>query len=163
VVVVSFVAAASGSGKTTLIEKLLPILISRGLRVAVVKHASKGFDLDKPGKDSWRFQEAGAEAVVLVGPDRLALIKRVPGRPSYAELHALAGDVDVVIQEGFKADAPNRIEVFRSGVSGDRPLCSREPGFLALVSDIPFDVAIPRFDINDATGVADFIVRQPGL
>ncbi len=74
-IVVSFVAASSNSGKTTLIEKIVPILKARGLRVAVIKHASGGFDLDKPGKDSWRFQQAGADSVILVGPDRVALIE----------------------------------------------------------------------------------------
>ena len=68
--VVSFVAASSNSGKTTLIEKIVRMLKARGLRVAVIKHASAGFELDKQGKDSWRFQEAGADTVVLVGPGK---------------------------------------------------------------------------------------------
>ena len=161
-VTVSFVAAASGSGKTTLIEKIIPLLASRGLRVAVIKHASGGFELDKPGKDSWRFQRAGAEAVVLAGPSRLALMKTVPQPPSLPSLRDLVAGADIVLYEGFKHDAPNKIEVFRSGVSGERPLCLLDPSFLALVSDIPFDVAVPRFDLNDAAAVADFILRQPG-
>ncbi len=158
-IIISFVAASAGSGKTTLIEKIIPILKGRGLRVAVIKHASGGFDLDRPGKDSWRFQKAGADGVVLVGPDRLALIKKIKGRPTRQELEAILPDADITIQEGFKTDAPNKVEVFRSGVSGDRPLSLDDRSFIALVSDRPFDVPIPRFDLNDAEAVAEFILR----
>jgi len=158
--IVSFVAAASNSGKTTLIEKIMKILKARGLRIAVVKHASAGFDLDKPGKDSWRFQQAGADSVILVGPGKVALMKNADVDPSTEELELLAGDVDLVFYEGFKKNAKNRIEVFRSGVSGDRPLCMDDPSFLALASDQPFTVSIPWFDINDAEGVAKFIVQK---
>jgi len=158
--VISFVARSSNSGKTTLIEKIVTILKERGLRVAVVKHTSKGFDLDKPGKDSWRFQQAGAEAVILAGPDKVALIKRVERQPSPHELEQLAGDVDLVLYEGFKGDGENKIEVFRQGISGGLPLCMQDASFLSLVSDKPFDVPMPCFDLNDAPAVADFIVAR---
>src|SRR5512135_2671562 len=108
--VVSFVAAASNSGKTTLIEKVVRILKTRGLRVAVVKHASAGFDLDKPGKDSWRFQQAGADTVVLVGPERMAVLKTISEEPSLEQLAQCAGNADIVISEGFKRNAKNKIE-----------------------------------------------------
>ncbi len=157
--VVSFVAASSNSGKTTLIEKVVGILKGRGLRVAVIKHASAGFDLDKPGKDSWRFQEAGADTVILSGPGRVALMRKTEQEPTPDELAGLAGDADIVIAEGFKKNVKNRIEVFRQGVSGERPLSLNDPSFLALVSDKPFKVPIPCFDLDDAEGVADFIVR----
>jgi molybdopterin-guanine dinucleotide biosynthesis protein B len=157
--VVSFVAASSNSGKTTLIEKVISILKGRGLRVAVIKHASAGFDLDKPGKDSWRFQQAGADTVILSGSGRIALMRKVEHEPTADELAWLAGDIDVVIAEGFKKNVKDKIEVFRQGVSGERPLSLNDPSFLALVSDKPFDVSIPYFDLNDAAGVADFIVR----
>lgn len=158
--VVSFVSASSNSGKTTLIEKLVPILKARGLRVAVIKHASAGFDLDKPGKDSWRFQQAGADAVILAGPGRLALMKKAEKEPSPEELERLAGDVDIILYEGFKRRARNKIEVFRSGVSGEHPLCKDDPSYLALVTDAPVDAPIPRFDLNDAEGVARFIASK---
>jgi molybdopterin-guanine dinucleotide biosynthesis adapter protein len=158
---VSFVAASSNSGKTTLIEKVVRILKARGLRVAVVKHASKGFDLDKPGKDSWRFRQAGADAVVLVGPDAMAVMKKIIVEPTPEELVLTAGDVDIVIHEGFKRSAKNRIEIFRHGISGSRPLSQDDPTFLALVSDQPVETTLPRFDWNDAAGVADFIVNLP--
>ncbi len=158
--VVSFIAAASNSGKTTLIEKIVAILTSRGMRVAVVKHASAGFDLDKPGKDSWRFQQVGANPVVLVGPGKIAMMKNVDHEPSLADLAQMAGDVDIMIHEGFKRTSENKIEVFRYGFSGLRPLSLDDTSFLALVSDRPFDVKIPRFDLNDAEGIADFLLKK---
>jgi molybdopterin-guanine dinucleotide biosynthesis protein B len=157
--VVSFVAASSNSGKTTLIEKVIRILKGRGLRVAVIKHASAGFDLDKPGKDSWRFQQAGADTVILSGSGRIALMQKVEHEPTPDELIRLAGDVEIVIAEGYKNIATNKIEVFRQGVSGERPLSQNDPSYLALVSDKRFAVSIPCFDLDDATGVADLIVR----
>jgi len=158
--IISFVAASSNSGKTTLIEKVVRILKERGLRVAVIKHASKGFDLDRPGKDSWRFREAGADSVVLVGPDSMALMRKISREPSLDELAMMVQDSDVVIREGFKTDKGSRIEVFRSGVSGEQPLCMTDQSFIALVSDVPFSIAIPRFDLDDAAAVADFITAK---
>lgn len=158
--IVSFVAACSNSGKTTLIEKVVRIIKTRGLRVAVVKHASAGFELDKPGKDSWRFQEAGADAVVLVGPGKLALMKDSEHDPTPDELAAMLPDAEIIIHEGFKKSAQNKIEVFRQGISGEQPLCVNDPSYIALVSDTRFDVSIPRFDINDAEGVAAFLVEN---
>jgi molybdopterin-guanine dinucleotide biosynthesis adapter protein len=157
--IVSFVAATSNSGKTTIIEKVVRILKDRGLRVAVIKHASKGFELDRPGKDSWRFREAGADAVLLVGPDSVALMKRVVTQPTLEELEPLVKDADIVIREGFKQEGPNRIEVFHSGVSGSQPLCVNDRSIIALVSSAPLSVAVPRFDWNDAVAVADFIAK----
>jgi molybdopterin-guanine dinucleotide biosynthesis protein B len=158
--IVSFVAAASNSGKTTLIEKIVMVLKARGLRVAVVKHAKAGFDLDTPGKDSWRFQQAGADAVILVAPGKMAIMKKIESEPTREDLEQAAGDVDLIISEGFKASAQNKIEVFRQGVSGEQPLCVNDPAYLALVTDKPFDVPIPQFDINDAQGVATFLVEK---
>ncbi len=158
--VVSFVAACSNSGKTTLIEKVVKILKARGLRVAVIKHASAGFDLDRPGKDSWRFQRAGADSVILVGPGKIAAMKKTEQEPAPEELERAAGDADIIIHEGFKKSAKNMIEVFRHGVSGDRPLCLGDRSYLALVSDRPFSVSIPWFSLDDAEGVAEFITKD---
>ena len=157
--IVSFVAASSNSGKTTLIEKVVRILKGRGLRVAVIKHTSAGFDLDIPGKDSWRFQQAGADTVILSGPGRVALMRKIEQEPTPDELARMAGDVDIVITEGFKKEVKNKVEVFRQGVSGEYPFSLNDPSCLALVSDQSFDVSIPCFDLNDAEGVADLIVR----
>jgi molybdopterin-guanine dinucleotide biosynthesis protein B len=156
--IISFIAASSNSGKTTLIEKIVKVLKARGLRVAVIKHASVGFDLDRPGKDSWRFWEAGADSVTLVGPGKVALMRRTEHDPSPEDLEHLAGDVDIILSEGLKKNAKNKIEVFRHGVSGDRPLCLDDPSFLALVRDRAVTASLPQYDINDAEGVADLII-----
>jgi molybdopterin-guanine dinucleotide biosynthesis protein B len=158
--IVSFVAASSNSGKTTLIEKIVRILKERGLRVAVIKHASRGFEIDRPGKDSWRFREAGADAVLLVGPDRMALMKHGKREPTPSDLEQMVGDADVVIKEGFKETGGDRIEVYRSGVSGDRPLCMDDLTIRAIASDQRIDRGIPWFHLDDARGIADFIIAQ---
>ena len=159
---VSFVAASSNSGKTTLIEKIVSILKKRGLRVAVVKHASAGFDLDKSGKDSWRFQQAGADSVILVGPGQIALIRKVKHEPLPEEIDLLTADADVVLIEGFRKSVKNKIEVFRHHVSGEYPLCLSDPSYIALASDKPFPVSIPQFDLNDAEGIASFLQANVG-
>jgi len=156
----TFISASSNSGKTTLIEKIVRILKERGFRVAVIKHGSKGFEFDRPGKDSWRFREAGADTVVLVGPNSVAMIKHTVPTAAAEEVEALVTDADIVIREGFKQHGLNRIEVFRNGVSGEQPLCSTDRSILALVSDKPFPVPIPTFDLNDSTSVAEFIIAK---
>lgn len=155
---ISFVAASSNSGKTTLIEKVVRILKSRGFRVAAIKHTSTGFDLDKPGKDSWRFQRAGADAVVLIGPDNFAVIKKVKITPDLPEIERVMEDIDIVIKEGFKKDTQNKIEVFRSSISGEQPLALHDPSYIALVTDLRYNTTIPQFDLNDAEGIASFIL-----
>ena len=156
----SFVAASSNSGKTTLIEKVVRILKDRGFSVAVVKHASKGFELDREGKDSWRFRKAGADAVALVGPGETAVIKRTARPPDESELRNLIGPVDLVIKEGFKVEKGQRVEVFRRGISGDRPLCIEDRTFLAVVSDLYVDAGIPWFALDNAEGVAEFLIKN---
>jgi molybdopterin-guanine dinucleotide biosynthesis protein B len=156
---VSFVAASSNSGKTTLIEKVVRVLKARGLRVAVIKHASKGFDLDRPGKDSWRFQQAGADEVFLVGGGKMAMLRTIDHDPSPHELHRFV-DADIVIHEGFKKSGENKIEVFRQGVSGEQPLSRNDPSFIALVSDRRFDLSIPVFDLDDDQGIGEFIMNR---
>jgi len=158
--IISFIAASSNSGKTTLIERIVPLLKTRGLRVAVIKHASKGFDMDQRGKDSWRFREAGADAVLLAGPDQLALMRQTDRPLGPEELATLLPDYDIVLVEGFRDSTPNRIEVFRKGISGERPLCMDNPAFVALASDTRFELAIPCFDLNDATSIANFILAK---
>ena len=154
---VSFVATASNSGKTTLIEKLIPLLKERGLTVGVLKHASKGFDPEQPGKDSWRFQEAGADIVALAGPGGTVLMRSGERELDPEDLNHILGTCDIVLREGFKSAGGDRIEVFRSGISGTRPLCLDDPSFIALATDTKFEVDILQFGLNDASGVAKFI------
>jgi len=100
---ISFVAAASNSGKTTLIEKIIPLLKRRGLTVGVLKHASKGFDPERPGKDSWRFRKVGADIVAVAGPGGTALMRSGESEPAPEDLSHILGTCDIVLREGSKA------------------------------------------------------------
>jgi molybdopterin-guanine dinucleotide biosynthesis protein B len=153
-----FVAAASNSGKTTLIEKIVPLVKKRGLRVAVIKHASKGYDFDHPELDG--YLHSGAKTVIVAGHHSVAMIKKIDKPPLIEEMRKDIGEVDMTIYEGFKADARNKIEVFRFGISGTRPLCLGDPSFIALATDTKFDAAIPQFDLNDVNSIAEFIMEK---
>ena len=156
--VFSFVATASNSGKTTLIEKIVPILKARGLRVAVIKHASEGFDLQQPEVDG--YLKSGADTVIIAGQQAVAVIKNINETPSMEEMQKNIGEMDITIYEGFKADAVNKIEIFRYGVSGVRPLSMDDPSYIALVTDTKYNVTIPQFELNDAVSVAEFIMEK---
>ena len=106
-------AGWSGSGKTTLIEQVIPAITARGLRVSVIKHAHHGFDIDKPGKDSWRHREAGASEILLVSDQRWVLMHELRGAPEPdldAQLAHLS-PCDLVLVEGFKAVQIPKLEV----------------------------------------------------
>lgn len=147
------------SGKTTLIEKLIPALRRKGYRVGTVKHDTHGFDIDHQGKDSWRHKQAGADAVVVSFAKKISLIKDVAQEMSLDQIVTeLFSDMDIVITEGYKrADKP-QIEVYRSAVHS-MPLHSKEEKntLVAVMSDVPLDLGVPRFDINDILALADFI------
>ncbi|MDR3373565.1 MAG: molybdopterin-guanine dinucleotide biosynthesis protein B [Ancalomicrobiaceae bacterium] len=152
----------SGSGKTTLMEHLLPIVRARGLTVSTVKHAHHGFDIDKPGKDSWRHREAGAEEVLLISGGRWALLHEVHDdrEPSLAELLPRLAPVDLVLVEGFHSHGLPSIEVHRP--SAGHPLMWH-PGshIVAVASDEPIDVlGVPRLDLNRPDCVAAFILAR---
>ncbi len=108
---------ASGSGKTHLLTRLLPIFIERGLAVSTIKHAHHGFDLDRPGKDSFEHRKAGAREVLISSARRWALMHEIQGpEPELAELLGHLSPVDLVLVEGFKASAHPKIEVHRAGL-----------------------------------------------
>ncbi len=153
------VVSKKNSGKTTFLEKLIPELKKRGYRVGTVKHDTHGFDIDHPGKDTWRHKQAGAEAVVISSPWKISLIQEVQTEMALDAIVArFFSDMDLVITEGYKQAQKPQIEVFRS-TAHQSPLHSREnPGTLvALLSDQPLDLGVPCFDINDVTGMADWI------
>lgn len=160
------VVGRSDSGKTTFLEKLIPRLKARGLRLAVVKHDRHGFEMDRPGKDTWRLREAGADAVMISAPNQMALIRaRLEHELSLDELAALVeGAVDLVLTEGYKAGDKPKIEVSRLAVSDGELLCTQEE-LLAIVADRPIAMDIPQFDLEDADGVAalltDYLKRLP--
>src|SRR3954468_4599249 len=129
-------AAYSGSGKTTLIEKLIPLLVGRGLRVSVVKHAHHGFDVDQPGKDSHRHRLAGASEVLVSSDTRWALMHELRGEPE-ARLPTLLerlSPCDLVLVEGFKTQAIPKLEIHRQA-AGTPLLFPDDPYIVALATD----------------------------
>ncbi|MBT0665159.1 molybdopterin-guanine dinucleotide biosynthesis protein B [Geobacter pelophilus] len=159
---VSFVAK-SGTGKTTLLEKVITELKGKGVRVGVIKHDAHRFDIDHPGKDSYRLTAAGADTMLISSPEKLALVKRHQASPPIRELIATYfKDVDIVLTEGFKQSDLPKIEVHRSERSSSL-LCRGEqhdPTLLAVASDAPLELDVPVFDLNDAAAVAGFIVKR---
>lgn len=151
------IVGKSDSGKTTLIEKIVPELSRRGYRVTTVKHDLHGFEIDKEGKDSWRHKRAGAQAVVISSPRKVALIRDVDKDMSLEELGDSFGeDADLILSEGFKKDVQPKIEVFREG-KHEELLCTKEDNLIAIASNRPFDIGVPCLDIDDVKGIVDLI------
>ena len=154
------IVGMSGSGKTTLLEKLIPELKGRGLRVATIKHDVHGFGMDKPGKDSWRHKQAGAVLSIISSPFKIGMVMDVDHDHSPDELSWLLSGADILLTEGYKQKGKNKVELFRPDGRGEEPLCKGDKDLLALVSDIPLDLGVPRFRISDIGGLADFIMSH---
>jgi len=152
------VVGKSDSGKTTLIEKLLPELKKRGWRVATIKHDAHHFDIDKPGKDSWRHAQAGADAVLISSAEQVALIEKVNQEKTLDQLLAMLPPVDLVLTEGYKSGDRPKIEVHRS-VKYKELLCQAEE-LVAIATDEPLDLPVPQFDLDDAQGIVDLIEEK---
>lgn len=149
----------SNSGKTTLVERVIPELVRAGYRVATVKHAGHGFDLDTEGKDSWRHKRAGASSVVVVSKGSLAMFTDVSEQLKVEEIRDrfLDDSYDLIIAEGWKSEGYPKIVVIREQI-GEVPFSM--DGLLAVVSDKPMDYAVPVLDLNDIAGVAALIVKH---
>jgi molybdopterin-guanine dinucleotide biosynthesis protein MobB len=145
----------SGVGKTTLIEKLVAELKRRGYRIAVVKHHAHTTPIDGRGKDSWRFAEAGASLAVVSSPVEIARFERVTRELTLNEIAAQINGVDLILTEGFKREAAPKIEVSRTALGAD--LVARADELIAVVSDHPITLNLPRFDLDDAAGIAALI------
>lgn len=154
---ISFIGK-SGVGKTTLLEKLIAELKRRGYRIAVVKHHAHTTPLDAPGKDSWRFAEAGADVAIVSSPVEIARFERVPRELALHEIAAQICDVDLILAEGFKREAAPRIEVSRAELGTNLVGCAEE--LSAVVADHPITFALPRFDLDDAVGLASFVEER---
>ncbi|MGL5224760.1 MAG: bifunctional molybdopterin-guanine dinucleotide biosynthesis adaptor protein MobB/molybdopterin molybdotransferase MoeA [Aeromonas sp.] len=154
-------AAWSGTGKTTLLEQLIPLLMARGLRVGVLKHAHHDFDIDHPGKDSYRLRKAGAQQIMIASRRRHARI--IETQLAEAEFHPLLAnfdqrELDLLLVEGFKHEHFPKIELHRAQI-GKPLLYPDDPDIIALASDEPKPTALPQFDINDLDAIADFIYQ----
>ncbi len=153
----------SGSGKTTLITQLLPLLRAQRLRVSTIKHAHAGFDMDKPGKDSFRHREAGAQEVMVVSGNRWVLMRDTPEEPKLDDLLLRLADVDMVLVEGMKAANIGKIEVHRPSL-GKPPIWPTQPQILAVASDQPLincdRVVLP---LNRPDRIVSWMLRLTGL
>jgi len=153
------VVGKSDVGKTTFLEKLVPELVQRGYRVAVIKHDMHGFDLDQPGKDTWRLAQAGSSAVAISSPRKVGVIRQVSRELSPDEVALLIGpEVDIILTEGYKRGDKPKIEVSRQEVSPEL-LCQADE-LLAIVSDQKHPLDVPQFDLDDVAGVADLLVKR---
>jgi molybdopterin-guanine dinucleotide biosynthesis protein B len=158
------IAGYSGSGKTTLIEKLIPVLVMEGLKVSLIKHAHHEFDVDHPGKDSWRHRHAGASEVMIGSSNRWALMHELRGEaePGLEDLLKRMSPCDLVIVEGWKFNAIPKVEVHRK--LADKPLLFTEDrNVVAIATDEPLATELPQFGLEDAEGVGQFIIRLLGL
>ena len=158
-------AGWSGSGKTTLMSKLLPELIGTGLRVSTVKHAHHAFDIDRPGKDSWQHRMAGATEVMVSSANRWALMHELRGapEPDLDQLVAKMTPVDLLLVEGFKRHAHDKLEVFRRA-NGKPLLHPEDDRIVAVASADPLPEArVPVLMLDDAAAIAAFIRRHVGL
>ena len=146
----------SGSGKTTLLEKLIPELKRRGYRIATVKHHSHaGFDIDYPGKDSYRHAQAGSDYVVIAAPDKIASYRLVEKEPTLDEIVSEIKGVDLILVEGYKQAGKPSIEIIR-GDLGIRHLIEAEQ-VVAIATNVKLNATVPTFNLNDAQSVADYI------
>jgi molybdopterin-guanine dinucleotide biosynthesis protein B len=151
-------AGASGNGKTTLLEKVIAHLIVDGYSVSAIKHVRSGFDIDKPGKDSYRMREAGCGEVMLVGDERWVLMREYRSSPALEldEVLLRMEPVDIVLVEGFRDSPIPKIEVYRPS-HGKPPLWPDNPSIVAVASDERLDIGLPVLDLADSRKVADFV------
>lgn len=159
------IAGWSGSGKTTLLTGLIPLIVRAGVTVSTVKHAHHAFDVDKPGKDSYRHREAGATEVMISSAARWALMHEHRGapEPTLADLIRNMTPVDLLLVEGFKHEGHEKLEVYRPSV-GKEPLYREDGKVVAVASDAELaDATVPVLPIDDLDTIARFILTHCGL
>ena len=153
------IVGKSNVGKTTLIEKLLGELVKRGYKVSTIKHDVHGFNIDKPGKDTWRHRKAGASSVIISSPNKVAMIKTVEEEWSLDKLIELNKDADLVIIEGFKGSNKPKIEVIRSQLYKD--IISKKEDLIAIASNTEHNIEdVPVYDINNYMGLVNLIENK---
>jgi molybdopterin-guanine dinucleotide biosynthesis protein B len=160
-------AGWSGSGKTTLIEQVIPRLVARGMRVSLVKHAHHSFDIDRPGKDSYRHRHAGCDEVLITSGTRWALMHELRGQPELTMREALArlSPCDIALIEGYKTSSVPKLEIWRARV-GKPLLFPRDPHIVAIATDsrdlLPFSEAkrLPVFGLEDYDDIATLVMAE---
>ena len=157
-------AGYSGSGKTTLIEKLIPLFVQRGLKVSLIKHAHHTFDVDQPGKDSFRHRHAGCTEVLVTSSRRWALMHELRGapEPTLNEQIERLSPCDLLLVEGFKHEHIPKLEVYRA-VVGESMIYPHDSNIVAIASDTKVDTQLSQLDLNAPEAIAAFILKQVGL
>ena len=157
-------AGWSGSGKTTLVEKLIPRFVQRGLRVSLVKHAHHNFDVDTPGKDSYRHRQAGASEILVTSSRRWVLMHELRGaqEPSFDEQVKRVSPCDLLLVEGFKFAPIPKLEVWRKE-TGEALLHPNDPHIVAVATDAKIESKLPLLDLNDDAAIARFILKHLAL
>lgn len=151
----------SNTGKTTVIERLIPILVGKGIKVAVIKHHPHDFDIDIPGKDTYRYKKAGAIMSILASPRKIAIVKDTEDELPLAEIMSrYVSGVDLLIIEGFKKEDVPKIEVFQRKEGADLPVRWGDRNLMAIVTDEPMETSLPVFSRDDIHGIARFIVDR---
>jgi molybdopterin-guanine dinucleotide biosynthesis protein B len=164
--VLSFVSTCSGAGKTTLIEKIIYSLKGRGYRVGALKHDAHQFEIDKKGKDSYRFTHAGAEQVIIASAEQLGLVRILKEELEIETILKMFVDVDIILIEGFRQNKFPKIEVHRK--EADSQLLCNRPDYnleavIAVASDEEVIVPMPVLNLNDTEKITDFIEARAGL
>lgn len=154
-------AGWSGSGKTTLIEQLIPRFVQRGLRVSLVKHAHHTFDVDHPGKDSYRHRQAGAAEILVTSSRRWVLMHELRGahEPSFEDQVKRISPCDLLLVEGFKHAPIPKLEVWRKE-TGEPLLHPNDPHIVAVASDARIETKLPLLNLNDVDEICNFILKR---
>ncbi len=157
-------AGWSGSGKTTLIEQLVPRFVRAGLTVSLIKHAHHSFDVDQPGKDSHRHRAAGCKEVLVSSEKRWVVMHELHGAPEPGleeQIRRMAA-CDLLLVEGYKRHPMPKLEVYRAA-NGKPLLHPEDPHIVAIAADAPLATKLPRFDLGEYDGIADFILTHSGF
>ncbi|AOR24768.1 molybdopterin-guanine dinucleotide biosynthesis protein B [Clostridium taeniosporum] len=161
--VISIVATKSGTGKTTLIEQLIKIFKLRKYKVGVLKHDAHKFEIDKEGKDSYKFSKAGADNVIISSNEKLAMIQIQKEEKNIEDIIKFFENIDIVIVEGFKSNKYPKIEVYRKEIDNKllyEDMNFNKETFLAVASNEKLNLDIPILDLNDAYSIANFIEQK---
>jgi molybdopterin-guanine dinucleotide biosynthesis protein B len=155
------IVGRSNTGKTTVIERLIPILVGKGLKVAVIKHHPHDFEIDIPGKDTYRYKQAGATMSILASPGKVAVVEDTETELTLEEIITrYIHDVNLLIVEGFKREEIPKIEVFQRKEGADMPVCAEDKNLIAVITDESIDTLLPVFSRDDVGGVAEFILSR---
>ncbi|MBW1888238.1 MAG: molybdopterin-guanine dinucleotide biosynthesis protein B, partial [Deltaproteobacteria bacterium] len=152
------IVGKSGAGKTTLMEKLIPELKRMGLRVGTIKHDVHGFELDHPGKDSWRHKQAGSATTIISSLHKIGMVMDVDHDHTLDELAPFLSGVDIILSEGYKRENKPKVEIFRKEIHNS-PLCLDDGNLIALMTNADIDPGVPRFSTGDINGLADFLIQ----